>query len=78
VGINIKNPTTQSLIRELAERTGETQVEAVEIAARERLERIGRADRQGEVAGLVLSIQRGARDVDLDTTALYDENGLPR
>jgi hypothetical protein len=78
VGINIKNPTTQTLIRELAERTGETQVEAVELAARERLERIGRVDRQGGVAGLVLSIQRGARNVYLDTSALYDDNGLPR
>jgi len=39
MGINIKNPETQRLIRELAELTGQGQTEAVTSAVREKLAR---------------------------------------
>jgi antitoxin VapB len=41
MSLNIKDPQTDSLVRELAESTGETITQAVEVAARERLDRLG-------------------------------------
>ena len=45
MGINIKNPETERLIRELAKLAGEGQTEAVTLAVAERLARI-RASRR--------------------------------
>ncbi len=46
MALNMKNEETHRLVRELAERTGETMTAAVTTAVRERLERIRRE--QGE------------------------------
>lgn len=40
MGLNIKKPSTEAAIRELAARTGESLTEVVESAVREKLERI--------------------------------------
>jgi antitoxin VapB len=84
MGLNIKNEETHRLVRELAERTGETMTTAVTAAVRERLDRIRRE--QGEsLADQLLAIGkdcaarlkepfRSADHADL----LYDEQGLPR
>lgn len=42
MALNIKDPTTDRLVRELAATTGESITTAVTVAVRERLERIGR------------------------------------
>jgi antitoxin VapB len=42
MGINIKNPETERLIRELAELTGKGQTEVVTEAVAEKLNRLGR------------------------------------
>ena len=47
MGINIKNPETVRLIRELAELTGKGQTEAVTEAVRERIERLRRSEGHG-------------------------------
>ena len=43
MALNIKNPQTERLIRELAAETGESITTTVEVSVRERLERLGRA-----------------------------------
>lgn len=47
MALSIKNPETQTLARELAQRTGETVTKAITVALRERLERQKKAE-QGE------------------------------
>ena len=49
MSLNIKNPETHRLARDLALLTGETVTEAVTVAVRERLERI-RSDSRGSLA----------------------------
>jgi hypothetical protein len=75
MGINIKNPETEQLIRELAEKTGKGQTEAVTIAVREAL---GRLDKRG-LAERIMAISRETapllKGFDMDE-ALYGENGL--
>jgi antitoxin VapB len=57
MGLNIKNEETRRLVREPAERTGETMTAAVRTAVRERLDRIRRE--QGEsLADQLLAIGR--------------------
>jgi hypothetical protein len=79
MGINIKNPETQRLIRELAARTGCGQTEAVTIAVREALERRSKdaeAERRykamGEIAKRTAPL---LKDFDWDE-ALYGKDGL--
>jgi antitoxin VapB len=79
VGINIKNPETERLIRELASLIGKGQTEAVTIAVREQLERL-RADSVAEkrIAAMKEIADRTApllKDLDMDE-ALYGEDGL--
>jgi antitoxin VapB len=82
MGINIKNPETQRLIRELADLTGQGQTEAVTTAVKEKLERIqrkGLAERLlaigRETAPLFKEPYRSIEHGDL----LYDkETGLPK
>lgn len=75
MGVNIKNPETERLIRELADKTGKGQTEAVTIAVREALERL---DRRG-MAERLMAIGRETapllKGFDWDE-ALYGENGL--
>lgn len=84
LSINIKNPDTVALVRELADRTGETLTSAVETSVRERLHRLDEQARKLSVEEM-LEIGRDVRQrldaagEDLSTDWLYDpETGLPR
>ena len=84
MALNIKNPETHRLARELAEITGESVSGAVALAIQERLERL-RRERQGRLAERLLEIGRDcAGRLDARTRVidhgelLYDEQGLPR
>ena len=79
MGINIKNPETERLIRELAALTGEGKTEAVTKAVGERLERVKRAAKPGTRLERILAIaERTApllKGLDMDE-AMYGEDGL--
>jgi len=86
MSLNIKNPETYRLARELADETGLSMTAAVTEAVRERLKTI-RAERGAgqidvERAMALLQVIRdrmppGYLDQDLDEI-LYDERGAPR
>ncbi len=92
MSLNIKNPRTTALVRELAERTGTSQTQAIEVAVLERLAALdadaahssGAQDTKLRAAAALL--KRIRDDVDEDTfralrsaeAELYDEAGLPR
>ena len=88
MGLNIKNPETERLIRELARKTGKGQTEAVTAAVREALERLdadAEAERRYKAMGEIA--ERTApllKDFDMDEAlygpdGLYDrETGLPK
>jgi antitoxin VapB len=80
--LNVKNPETTRLIRELARATGESMTQALTTAVRERLNRVqseAKADRvQAIVSELRARLPAGYLDRDLDAL-LYDEaTGLPK
>jgi antitoxin VapB len=81
--LNIKDPETDRLARELAMATGESLTHAVAIAVRERLERVrGRASGPGLAEELNTIALRCARLPLLDDRPEeeilgYDEHGLP-
>jgi antitoxin VapB len=86
MAVSIKDPDTDRLIRELASRTGETQVTAVKVAV---IERLARLDREQE--GLRHSRRERLLAIARDTAPrlagigastdignfLYDDQGLP-
>lgn len=84
MSLNLKNPETHRLVRDLAGLTGETMTEAVTEAVRERLQRL-RSDRGGSLADQLLAIGQDCagrlrepyRSVD-HGELLYDTDGLPR
>ena len=85
MSLNIKNPRTHELARELATLTGESVTEAVTVALVQRLERVRQASR-GSLAARLLNIGRDCaahlaepyRSVD-HGDLLYDaELGLPK
>lgn len=84
VAINIKNPETHDLVRELAELTGESQTVAVTEAVRERLARV-RREHGPRLAERLLAIGEDSarrltepyRSVD-HGDLLYGEDGLPQ
>jgi len=83
MALNIKDPTTDRLVRELAATTGESITTAVTVAVRERLERI-RGIAPAEVrkqAILRIAREFAAMPVLDDRTDEeilgYDEDGLP-
>jgi antitoxin VapB len=84
MALNIKDPKTDTLARELAQTTGETITEAVAVAVKERLERLraGRrfrslADELDEIALRCASLP--VLDERSEEEILgYDLNGLPR
>jgi antitoxin VapB len=87
MGLNIKNPQTETLARELAAITGETVTGAITTAVRDRLERLrGNDERRREV--LVDQLMKIARDAGPrwrepyrstpHGELLYDEQGLPQ
>lgn len=81
--INIKDPTAEKLVRELAAVTGETVTTAVRKAAEERLQRVRRVHSKRSLAAEILEIGRRCAslpDVDArtaDEILGYDEHGLP-
>jgi len=84
MGLNVKNPETQRLVRELAQLTGESQTKAITEAVRERLRHLHR-ERITSLADRLLAIGRDCaprlREPFRSTEhgdLLYDERGLPR
>jgi antitoxin VapB len=87
MNLNIKNPETYRLVKELADLTGESMTAAVTEAVQEKLERI-RAERADDVEARVQrmlelaaeirdSAPPGYFDQDFDEL-LYDDKGLPK
>lgn len=90
MSLNIKNPETYRLVKELADETGQSMTAAVTDAVRERLERI-RAEQTDPEADIEARIERmraiaavirerapaGYWDQDFDEL-LYDDQGLPK
>ena len=83
MALNVKDPLTEQLVRDLAELTGETITRAIRTATEERLQRV-RGQRTGRcLADEILEIgRRCAALPDLDTRSPeeilgYDEHGLP-
>jgi antitoxin VapB len=90
MGLNIKKPSTEAAIRELAARTGESLTDAVETAVLEKLNQL-RSSAQPDTLEAMLARLRPLQDAlrakqidpnDNRTGAeiadeLYDENGLP-
>jgi len=83
MALNIKDPTADRLVRELAETTGESITTAVTVAVRERLERIrGMAPAEVRLQRLTeIALRAAARPVIDDRSDEeilgYDEDGLP-
>lgn len=85
MGLNIKSPEAEHLIRELAQVTGESLTQAVTVAVKERLERETRGrSRKGLAAELRATALRCAAGIKRPLHSrdhgnlLYDERGLPR
>lgn len=79
MSINIKNPDTERAVRTLVAITGETQAEAIEIAAAERARRLQADSRHARIQQLVADLQHSVRASGrtFDSDDLYDEAGLP-
>ncbi len=86
MSLNIKNPVTYQLAKELADATGESMTSAVTEAIRERLGRVRaeRGDGESQIDRL-LALAREIGDrmppgyLDIDHgDLLYDEMGLPK
>lgn len=84
MALNIKDPETDRLARELAAATGESITVAARRAIEERLERIrARAEADATRVDLGDLIERARSRPDLDLRAAeeilgYDDDGLPR
>jgi len=88
MGLNIKNPETERLVREFAEKIGKGQTEAVTVAVREALERLNKGAEAERIYKAITEIaDRTApllKDFDMDDAlygpeGLYDrETGLPK
>jgi antitoxin VapB len=83
MALNIKDPATDALARELSALTGESLTEAIRIAMSERVVRLRRqATVSARAADLQRFIERGRQRATLDDRTPeeiigYDENGLP-
>lgn len=83
MALNIKDPETDRLVRELAATTGESITTAVTVAVRERLDRIGRMApaevRKREILRIADEVAAmPVLDDRTDEEILgYDEDGLP-
>ena len=83
MALNIKDPATDALARELSALTGETITDALRGALRERLARVRRrASMRDRADDLQRYIERGRRRATLDDRPVdeilgYDEHGLP-
>lgn len=83
VALNIKDPETDRLARELAAAVGESITVATRVALAERLARVrARQNTAGQAAELDAIIQRGRARAILDERTAdeivgYDDHGLP-
>ena len=81
MSMNIKNPETFRLAKELATATGESMTAAVTTAIRERLERVRADFRVEDILAMAREIRErmppGYFNQDFDAM-LYDEHGLPK
>jgi len=81
MGLNIKNPEAERLIKELSELTGESQTTAVAEAVRERIARVkrrGLSDRLMAIAEECGARIRQGPGKMMEIDELYDpETGLP-
>jgi antitoxin VapB len=85
MAMNIKNPETERLARELAKRTGESLTLAITVAVKERLERqkpnpkAGLADWLEELSRETAPLMNDGRTTKELFDELYDEEtGLPK
>ncbi len=92
MSLNIKNPKTTALVRELAERTGMSQTQAVEVAVSERLASLDAqagkslcaAETKRDTATTLLkrirdSLSEGDRGaLGAAEAELFDHDGLPK
>jgi antitoxin VapB len=85
MGLNIKNPETIRLAKELAALTGESLTGAITVALIERLECVRREEKRPGLAERLLAIGRetapllkGAPKPSEIGDFLYDERGLPK
>jgi antitoxin VapB len=84
MALNIKNPTTEKLAREVAAQTGEGLTEAIQHALEERLERLKGRRSAPDLFETLLSISRRCKSLpDLDVRSAdeilgYDEAGAFR
>lgn len=85
MSLNIKNPDTYRLAKQLAHRTGESLTTAVTEAIRERLARLERTEDRAGMADRIhaIAVDMRARlpddffDAD-HAELLYDDEGLPK
>jgi antitoxin VapB len=81
MGLNIKSGTVHQLARQLARRTGTTMTAAIEVALREKVDRLDREQDIDAVVARVMRIVREsgprAADKTSDHSNLYDDEGLP-
>lgn len=82
MSLNIKNPETYRLVKELADATGESMTEAVTVAVRERLARVRPGIDLERIEELLADIRGRVPpdfwDVDHGELLYDDETGLPR
>lgn len=84
MALNIKDPDTDRLARELAAVTGESITVAIRTAVQERLARSRRQAPTDDLEGRLLAIVRRGRsrprldDRSAEEILGYDEHGLPR
>jgi antitoxin VapB len=79
MSLNIKDPRTDTLARELARTTGETLTQAVTVAVSERLERLQAGRRPRRLADQLDEIALPVLDERSEDEILgYDAHGLPR
>jgi antitoxin VapB len=84
MSLNIKNPETHALAKELASLTGENVTEAVTVALQERLNRLRRKKESKALVEWMMEMGRDnaarlgdKRFID-HAELLYDERGLPK
>lgn len=82
VAFNIKNPEVDRLVREVCSRTGESLTTAIEVALRERLDRLD-AVRGQELDDAIAWLQERFRHAPYPSMEAfdaehYDEMGLPQ
>lgn len=86
MSLNIKNPRTHELVRELARRTGQSQTSAVEDAVARRLAELGHQTDDSPLRAAKRLVADFQADLTIEDRAriraaqdeLYDEAGLPR